>query len=95
MFLKKLFKNPKIKKTVGVVLIISGLIALFTPFTPGSWLIFIGLEFIGIRILFWDKIKSWFQKMTPDKQSKIKRIVFIIIITLVLISFVLPLTMGY
>ncbi|MFH1393082.1 MAG: hypothetical protein ABIG73_01715 [Patescibacteria group bacterium] len=93
--MKKLFKNPKIKKAIGIVLIIFGLIALITPFTPGSWLIFVGLEFMGIRILFWDKIKSWFQKMIPDKQNKIKRIVFIIIITLVLISFVLPLAMGY
>ncbi len=84
-----------VKKTIGILLVIIGLLALVTPFTPGSWLIFIGLEFIGIRILFWDKIKSWFQKMTLDKQNKIKRIVFIIIITLVLISFVLPLAMGY
>lgn len=59
--LKKLFKNPKIKKATGFVLIILGLIALITPFTPGSWLIFIGLEFIGIRILLWDKIKIWFE----------------------------------
>ena len=51
-----------VKKTIGIFLIIIGLLALVTPFTPGSWLIFVGLEFIGIRILFWDKIKSWFQK---------------------------------
>ncbi len=49
------------KKTIGLFLIIIGLAALLTPFTPGSWLIFVGLEFIGIRILFWDKIKSWFR----------------------------------
>lgn len=33
--------------------------------------------------------------MTPDKQNKIKKVIFIIVITLVLISFVLPLAMGY
>ena len=49
-----------IKKITGILLIIIGLLALVTPFTPGSWLIFVGLEFIGIRILFWDKIKAWF-----------------------------------
>lgn len=58
-----------IKKTIGVLLIIIGLLALVTPLTPGSWLIFIGLEFIGIRILFWDKIKVWFQKYA-SRQTK-------------------------
>ncbi|MEK7120125.1 MAG: PGPGW domain-containing protein [Patescibacteria group bacterium] len=54
-----------VKKTIGTLLIILGLLALVTPFTPGSWLIFVGLEFLGVRILFWDKIKSWFQKYDP------------------------------
>jgi len=51
-----------VKKIAGVLLIVVGLLALVTPFTPGSWLIFVGLEFIGIRIAFWDKIKAWFRK---------------------------------
>lgn len=58
-----------IKKTIGILLIVIGLLALVTPFTPGSWLIFIGLEFIGIRIVFWDKIKAWFQKH-DSRQTK-------------------------
>ena len=33
--------------------------------------------------------------MTPNKQSKIKRVILIIIVTLILISFVLPLAVGY
>lgn len=33
--------------------------------------------------------------MLPDKQSKIKRIVFIAIIVLILIAFVIPLAVGY
>ena len=49
-----------IKKVIGVFLIIIGLLALITPFTPGSWLIFVGLELIGLRLAFWDKIKSKF-----------------------------------
>ena len=36
--------RPKIKKTVGVILILVGLATLFTPLTPGSWLAIIGLE---------------------------------------------------
>ena len=49
-----------VKKTIGILLIVIGLLALVTPLTPGSWLVFIGLEFFGFRMLFWDKIKSWF-----------------------------------
>jgi uncharacterized protein YqgC (DUF456 family) len=40
------------KKILGIALIIIGFVALLTPFTPGSWLIFVGLELLGFRILF-------------------------------------------
>ncbi len=62
-FLKKLYsENPKIKKIAGIFLIFVGFVALLTPFTPGSWLIFVGFELLGIRFLLWDKIKTWFKK---------------------------------
>jgi len=48
--------RPKIKKAVGVILIILGLAALVTPLTPGSWLAFIGLELLGVRVLLSDKL---------------------------------------
>lgn len=51
------------KKVIGIVLIILGIVSLITPLTPGSWLIFIGLEFIGVRISFWDKIKEKLKNM--------------------------------
>lgn len=54
-----LSNKRKIKKILGVVLIIIGLVAFFTPFTPGSWLVFVGLEFLGFHVLFLDKIKIW------------------------------------
>ena len=37
-----------VKKIIGIVLIIVGLLALFTPFTPGSWMALIGLELLGL-----------------------------------------------
>ena len=57
------FKNlvaryPKAKIVIGLVLIIIGFLALVTPFTPGSWLIFVGLEILGVRVAFWQKIKD-------------------------------------
>jgi len=54
--------RPKTKKAVGVILILVGLVALFTPLTPGSWLAIIGLELLGVRILFFDKFKFWKKK---------------------------------
>lgn len=58
--IKEYIRNrPKIKKIVGVILILVGLAAFFTPLTPGSWLAIIGFELLGMRILFFDKLKFW------------------------------------
>ena len=65
---------------LGIVLIILGVFAALTPFTPGSWLAFIGLEILGIRILLQRKflsllpkkyrarVRKLFQKMTKRKR---------------------------
>ena len=75
---KKIYGNSKIKKGIGVVFIIIGLVALFTPFTPGSWLIFVGLGFFGVRILFWEKIIPWlknkFLRKPPSQPIKPRRL---------------------
>jgi uncharacterized protein YqgC (DUF456 family) len=49
-----------LKYVAGIVLILIGFIALVTPLTPGAWLMFVGLELIGVRLTLWDKIKDWF-----------------------------------
>ena len=59
-----------IKKVIGVILIIVGLIALFTPLTPGSWLALIGLELLGIRMLFFRKFLNDKQKAAMDRFMK-------------------------
>lgn len=41
---------PHWRVTVGVLCIILGLTAFFTPLTPGSWLVFVGLELLGVRL---------------------------------------------
>ncbi|OHA91114.1 MAG: hypothetical protein A2665_02885 [Candidatus Zambryskibacteria bacterium RIFCSPHIGHO2_01_FULL_46_30] len=61
--LKKVWAdNPIVRKTTGVVLVIIGLISIITPLTPVGFLLLLGLEILGIRILVWDKLKSWFKK---------------------------------
>ncbi|MCR4311393.1 MAG: hypothetical protein NUV54_02390 [Candidatus Taylorbacteria bacterium] len=70
-FKKKSALYPKWRKVVGVTLIVIGFIALVTPFTPGSWLMFVGLEVLGFDLVFWTKIKGWFKKKykTPPAES--------------------------
>ncbi|MGC9059327.1 MAG: hypothetical protein ACP5H3_02920 [Candidatus Aenigmatarchaeota archaeon] len=61
--IKEYIRNrPRIKKIVGVILIIVGLAALFTPFTPGSGLAIIGFELLGARPLLFNKFKFWKKK---------------------------------
>ncbi len=55
--------KPKIKKAIGVILILVGLAALITPLTPGSWLLFIGLELLGLRVLLSDKLLKFWKRI--------------------------------
>jgi len=56
-----------IKKVLGVILIVIGLFALFTPLTPGSWLALIGLELLGIRQWVFRKFLTEKQRATVEK----------------------------
>ncbi len=47
------------KKVAGAILIVLGFLALVTPATPGSWLILVGLEFLGLRLLLSDRLLIW------------------------------------
>lgn len=51
--------KPKIKKTIGIILMLIGLTALFTPLTPGSWLVLVGLELLGLRVLLSNKLLNF------------------------------------
>ncbi|KKT96338.1 MAG: hypothetical protein UW97_C0015G0002 [Parcubacteria group bacterium GW2011_GWA2_45_15] len=48
------------------MLVVIGLISIITPLTPVGFLLVLGLEILGVRVLFWDKLKKWFKK----EQSK-------------------------
>jgi len=45
-----------LRKPLGIILIILGFVALITPFSPGSWLMLIGLEILGFRFLLEGKL---------------------------------------
>ena len=55
-----MFNNilSKFKKPLGFFLVILGLILHLIPLFPAGWIVVLGLELIGIRILLEDKIKS-------------------------------------
>lgn len=61
------------KKAIGVLLVVIGLLALVTPLTPGSWLAFVGLELLGIRLAWWNTLKARLntkRKGTPANSSE-------------------------
>jgi len=45
-------KNDILRKIVGVTFIVLGVLALLTPFTPGSWLVFVGFGLLGFKLIF-------------------------------------------
>jgi len=60
-----------LRYTVGVILIILGFLALVTPLSPGSWLILVGLELLGLRILLQDKLLAWAQARPKSRSLRI------------------------
>ena len=48
--------RPRLKKAVGILFILLGFVGLILPVVPGAILIFIGLEFLGLRFLFVDRL---------------------------------------
>lgn len=45
-----------IKKVLGVLLILCGLLLHLIPLFPAGWIIVLGLELLGIRLLLQDKV---------------------------------------
>ncbi|MBP9855906.1 MAG: hypothetical protein KBC48_01175 [Candidatus Pacebacteria bacterium] len=51
--------KASVKKVVGIVLFVIGILLLITPFTPGSFIFLIlGVELLG----FDEKLKGWFKR---------------------------------
>lgn len=74
--MKKIIKIP-----IGIICIILGFLALITPATPGSWLILIGLEILGLGFLLEGKLarflkgktKERFENLTKKLRQKFRR----------------------
>ena len=51
--------HKNFRRAVGILLIVYGVIALVAPILPGGFLIFVGLEILGFKILLWERFKGW------------------------------------
>lgn len=61
-------ENPRLRKVVGISFIVLGVVIHLIPFLPASWLIFIGLEVLGMRMIFQNKLKNWLHKIRLTKK---------------------------
>lgn len=52
-----------LKRILGVICLILGLLALVTPLTPGAWLILVGLELLGLSMLLPRPIREFGQRL--------------------------------
>ncbi len=63
-----------LKRVIGIILLIIGVVALVTPLTPGAaFLIFVGMELLGIGFLipgglrkYWERVKSRITRRGED-----------------------------
>jgi hypothetical protein len=67
--------KPFVRKIVGILCILIGIIAFVTPLTPGAWLVFVGLELLGFHVLGGRKIlPTWLdqrlEKWFSDNEEK-------------------------
>jgi protein-S-isoprenylcysteine O-methyltransferase Ste14 len=65
--------KPILKKAIGVILIIVGLAALVTPFTPGSWLALIGLQLVGLGFLVENRLGRALKNRCKNSFESLKR----------------------
>ncbi len=57
--------RPRLKQTVGVIMILAGVFGLIMPIIPGALFIVIGLEIFGLRLLFVDRLFERIIKKKP------------------------------
>lgn len=67
----KLTKKEKtqLRRVLGVGLMALGIAGLVLPILPGWLLIFIGLELVGIELVFFEKIKTFCRKKLKIDQK--------------------------
>jgi uncharacterized protein YqgC (DUF456 family) len=66
----KIIKVNPWRMISGIVLIIVGLAGIVLPVLPGWILIFIGLELVGLQLVFFDKIIAYAKSKIKNADAK-------------------------
>ena len=61
--------KKKLKKALGVFLVVFGILGLILPILPGVWVIPIGLELLGWRLII-DRKKPWSEMIKLKDKTK-------------------------
>lgn len=59
-----------LRKVFGVILILVGITGIVLPILPGWILIFVGLELIGLQLVFFDKFKAFVKSKIEGVKKK-------------------------
>lgn len=73
-YMYKKFRNyldvkPRLSKVLGWVFIIFGILGVILPLIPGAVFFFIGLELLGIRLLFLDR---WLKRDKKEETAPVQ-----------------------
>lgn len=61
--------RPRLKKAIGIALVLLGFVGLIMPLVPGILFLVIGLELLGLQFLFFDKLFGRKQKVAVEVAS--------------------------
>lgn len=69
--------KKNLKRALGIFLVIFGIAGLILPILPGWWVIPIGLELLGWRLIIdrkkpWREIVSLYDKTKDDEEGSVK-----------------------
>lgn len=63
--------HPFVKKSLGVLCIVLGILFGILPLVPGVLLIIVGLELLGLRLLFSDRLKETFRRKKKEEKEEV------------------------
>lgn len=77
-FVFKVSKNKeklfdRLKQVLGIIALIVGILGLLFPILPGWLLIFVGLELLGIHVVFIERLKEYVLKKIEEAKKKNRR----------------------
>jgi uncharacterized protein YqgC (DUF456 family) len=58
-----------LKRIVGILLIVVGILGMILPIMPGVWLIPVGLQLLGWRLVI-NRKKSWLEMIKLKRRKK-------------------------